>query len=293
MNIKSANPFFSIVIANYNSGKFLSAAIESILHQNCDDYEIIVVDGGSSDNSVEVIKTYANSIAWWVSEPDKGQSNAFNKGFAHASGRFFTWLNADDLLLPGTLKAVKKALESHPYAQWATGNMIRFIQDEGEIIEAPWGPNFLPRWLQGKGRVSVSFGPTTFWSQKAYALIGPLDESLHIAMDIDYWYRLDKAGFRQVRVNHLCWGFRMHEASKTAEFGEHKKEGENKLAIIRENEYVVDKNNYHPLKIWRCISLMMRCFDGSIMKSIFNRCFLVGKKLHDVCDIQYDAMLGK
>ena len=173
------NPFVSIVIANYNYGHLLPAAIESILHQDCDDYEIIVVDGGSSDNSVEVIMRYADHIAWWVSEPDSGQSNAFNKGFAHSRGKFLTWLNADDLLLPGTIKAVKHALESHPECSWATGNMVRFLHTDGKIIEAPWGPNCLPKWLQGTGRQTIFFGPTTFWSREIYDAIGPIDESLH------------------------------------------------------------------------------------------------------------------
>ena len=103
-------PFFSIVIVNYNYGRFLEAAILSILNQSCVDYELIVVDGGSTDNSVDIIRKYKNSISWWCSEKDNGQSHAFNKGFAHANGRFLTWLNADDLLMPGTLAAAKKKL---------------------------------------------------------------------------------------------------------------------------------------------------------------------------------------
>ena len=91
-------PLLSIVIANYNYGRFLEEAIQSVLSQSCNDYELIIVDGGSTDNSVEIIKKYEDKIAWWVSEKDKGQSDAFNKGFAHAKGKYLTWLNADDIL---------------------------------------------------------------------------------------------------------------------------------------------------------------------------------------------------
>lgn len=284
-------PFLSIVIANYNYGHLLSASIESILSQDCDDYEIIIVDGGSNDNSVEIIKKYEDKIAWWISEPDKGQSNAFNKGFAHSKGKFLTWLNADDILLPGTISAVKKALQSHPEASWATGNMVRFLHVDGKIIAAPWGPKYLPAWLQGPGRITVFFGPTTFWSRGAYEELGPIDESLHLAMDVDYWYRLDMSGHKQVRVNHPCWGFRMHGDSKTAEFGEHEKSDANKIRMQKEKEHIIRKNNYHPKKIWRFIGMFMRVLDGSIIHA-FNNKKLIGTKIQDVFKLQYDILLN-
>ena len=104
MNIQ---PFVSVVIANYNYGRFLDEAIQSVLNQACNDVELIICDAASTDNSVEVIKKYADRIAWWCSEKDKGQSDAFNKGFSHAKGRFLTWLNADDVMLPGTIEKLK------------------------------------------------------------------------------------------------------------------------------------------------------------------------------------------
>lgn len=281
-------PFLSIVIANYNYGNMLAATLESVIRQNCDDYEIIIVDGGSTDNSVDVIKQYEKYIAWWVSEPDSGQSNAFNKGFSHARGKFFTWLNADDILMPGTIKAVKRTLTSHPNADYATGNVVRFLDSDKTIIEAAWGPHFLPSWLQGKGRTLVYFGPTTFWSREAYEKVGPIDETLHYAMDIDYWIRLNNIGCRQVRVNHYCWGFRMHEASKTAEFGDHEKSDKGKVEMTREKKYIAEKNNYRPSKLWRIVGLGMRALDGSMLKAFYNKKFLVGKNLIKQFGIDYD-----
>lgn len=285
------HPFLSIVIANYNFGHLLPATLESIINQDCDDYEIIICDAGSKDNSIDVIKQYEHHIAWWVSEPDGGQSNAFNKGFSHSKGKFLTWLNADDILLPGTLSAVKKALTSHPDCQWATGNLVRFLHKDGTVIDAPWGPNYLPGWLQGPGRQTIFFGPTTFWSRSVYDELGPIDETLHLAMDVDYWYRIDMAGYKQVRVNHPCWGFRMHEDSKTAEFANHVKTNKNKLAMQREKEYIIKQNNYHPKKYWRYIGLLMRFLDGSMIRALSNRHKIVGKKIQDVYAIKYNILL--
>lgn len=279
-------PFFSIVIANYNYGDMIGDAIESILHQNCDDYEIIVVDGGSKDNSVDVIKRYEKHISWWVSEPDKGQSNAFNKGFSHANGKFLTWLNADDIFLPGTLMAVKNALISHPDASWATGNLVRFLND-GKIIDFPWGPNVLPQWLQGPGRVTVVFGPTTFWSRKSYEALGPIDESLHYTMDTDYWCRLNMAGYKQVRVNHACWGFRMHEYSKTAEYDSHELSDDRKSQIKEERLYVIEKNHYNPSVVWRLLGVFMRCIDGSALKTLYNKYYIKGQNIKAVFGVDY------
>lgn len=292
-SMENIQPFISIVIANYNYGHLLPAALDSIICQDCNDYEIIVVDGGSKDNSVEVIKKYEKYISWWVSEPDKGQSNAFNKGFSHSKGKFLTWLNADDILLPGTIREVKRKLISHPEAMWATGNLVRFLHSDGSIIEAPWGPHYLPKWLQGPGRITVSFGPTTFWSREIYDKLGPIDETLQYAMDIDYWYRIDMAGYKQIRINKACWGFRMHENSKTAEYGNHEKTDIGKNILLKEKKYIAERNNYHPKLFWRYVGLLMRFIDGSMIKALFNRLFLVNKNLSVIYHINYDILLGK
>lgn len=287
--MEKINPFFSIIIANFNYGNMIGATIESILHQDCSDYEIIIVDGGSKDNSIDVIKQYDDRIAWWVSEPDKGQSNAFNKGFSHAKGEFITWLNADDILLPGTIKAVKNVLMNHPYADYATGNFIRFINDTKIISQASWGPSYLPKWLQGKGRFNPIYGPTTFWRKSVYDEVGPIDEELHYAMDVDYWARLTMAGYLQVRVDHYCWGFRMHSDSKTAEFGEHERENKVKKKMRNELKYIEKKTGYKPTKMWRYIGYFMRLFDGSIFYVFYNNMFVKGKNMIEYFKIDYNV----
>lgn len=269
-------PFFSIVIANYNYGRYLGDAISSVLGQSFTDFELLVVDGGSTDNSKNVILSYQDKIAWWCSEPDQGQSNAFNKGFSHASGRFLTWLNADDILLPDTLNAVYKKLTDNPWADWATGNFIRFRSSDMAIISAPCGPFFLPSWLQGAGRMIPVYGPTAFWKKDVYEKLGVIDETLHYTMDVEYWSRLTMAGYKQVRVNHYCWGFRMHEQSKTAEFDGHERSVTIKDRMDFERRYISEKTGHSVSFMYRVIGLVCRILDGSAFVALYNKIFLVG-----------------
>ena len=273
------SPFFSIVIATYNYGRFLEDAIKSVLCQTCQDYELIIVDGASKDNTLEIIKKYENRLSWWVSEPDNGQSDAFNKGFSHASGRYFTWLNADDVYIPGTLQSVKEKLLKNPDARWATGNFIRFRESDKKIIEAQWGPHFLPGFLQTFDSPLVIFGPTTFWSREIWNDIGPLDEKLHYNMDTDYWVRIMKAGYKQVRINHDCWAFRMHEESKTAEFDDHKVDDLLRQKIESDRKIIRERSGYQMSKTKHFLGIIMRLVDFSVMVAIYRRLFVVGEKI--------------
>ena len=264
-------PMVSIVIANYNYGRFLEEAIQSVLSQSCKDYELIIVDGGSTDNSVEIIKKYEDKLAWWVSEKDKGQSDAFNKGFQKANGHFLTWLNADDLMMPGTLEAVAKTIKMHPECVWATGNFIRFSNDSRRIIQAAWGPHFVPRFLQGRKFPLVIYGPTTFWRKDIYEAIGDIDESLHTAMDTEYWWRLTVNCYKQVRIKHDCWAFRVHDASKT--------EG----CVKPYNDEPTYISQKHGVSIkWYGVLLikLLRILDGSFFVGLFRYFFLRGRDLH-------------
>lgn len=228
----SCSPILSIVIANYNYGRYLEAAIRSVVDQKRQDVELIIVDGGSTDNSVEVIKKYANDlppntllttdsqslttkISWWCSEKDKGQSDAFNKGFTHARGRFLTWLNADDILLPGAICTVLDAINRYPQVEWFAGATVYFSNDGciktatiqiGNII-----PNLLcvPSWM----RVS---GPSSFFSRNLLARVGEIDLSLRYVMDIDLWMRFANLGTRLYVIDKYLWGFRIHDESKTS-----------------------------------------------------------------------------
>lgn len=268
----NADPTLSIVVANYNYGRFLAAAIESVLNQSCQDFELIIVDGGSSDNSVEIIKQYEERIAWWCSEPDRGQSHAFNKGFAQAKGRFLTWLNADDLMLPGTVEKMAGMARRYPDLKWITGNLLRFTED-GNVIEAKWGPHWLPNWMQRANSPIVVFGPTSFFDRAIYLKLGGMDEKLHYIMDTELWLRFMANGVTQKRLNHCCWAFRMHDQSKTAEFADHCLDSQRKTKLTEEWKYIELKHNYKASRLLRSVQLLSRGLDGSLVVSLLRQQF--------------------
>jgi glycosyltransferase involved in cell wall biosynthesis len=271
-------PLVSIVIANFNYGQFLEEAIRSVLEQSWGDFELIVVDGGSTDNSVQIIKKYADKLAWWCSEKDRGQSHAFNKGFAKATGKYLTWLNADDLLLPNTLKKVSSILRAHPECRWLTGNFLRYLQD-GTIMECKWGPHYLPNFLQRPNAPIVVYGPTSFFEKKLYDEAGGVDETLHYIMDTDLWLRFMHMNVKQRRLNHCCWAFRMHETSKTAFFTGMKVEKNISTVLCSEKVKVYARYNYRCSKVLRILHIILRLIDGSGIVYLFKKNVLAGKHI--------------
>ena len=231
-------PVLSIVIANYNYGCFLEEAIQSVIAQDMGDrVELIVCDAASTDNSVEVIKKYANGlqpntsydewtshdnsrfktpntqlITWWCSEPDGGQSAAFNKGFSHAHGRFLTWLNADDVLMPGTLKAFDRAVAEHPECKWFVGGVMWLTKDM-RIIKMGRGRPF--SHIRAKAGSIGVWGPSSMFARELFDAAGGVDERFKYAMDNDLWHRFHyKCGETYLPFTDYAWGLRLHEGAK-------------------------------------------------------------------------------
>ena len=231
------SPLLSIVIANYNYGRFLEEAIQSVVAQDMgDNVELIICDAKSTDNSVEIIKKYANGlppntlrsewenfnsqlptpnsklIAWWCSEKDGGQSAAFNKGFSHARGRFLTWLNADDVFMPGTLKAFERAVVAHPECKWFVGGVMWLTKDM-RIIKMGRGRPF--SHIRAKAGSIGVWGPSSMFSRELFEAVGGVDERFHYAMDNDLWHRFHyKCGETYLPFVDYAWGLRLHELAK-------------------------------------------------------------------------------
>lgn len=222
-------PLLTIVIANYNYGRFLETAIRSVLSQSCRDFELIICDGGSTDNSVEIIKKYANGlspntiadshqsqtnkISWWCSEPDKGQSDAFNKGFAHARGRFLTWLNADDVLLKGTIERLRKAVDQNPNCRWFACGCVHTDPDLNVIRCTRARP--FSEYEVNHGMITV-YSPSSFFSRDLLEQVGEINVAYRGIMDTDLWFRFYFGAHEKYRViPGYAFGFRLHPESHT------------------------------------------------------------------------------
>lgn len=271
-------PIVSIVIVNYNYGRFLEDAILSVVRQDgFDKAELIIVDGGSSDNSVEIIKKYEDKISWWVSEKDRGQSDAFNKGFAHARGKLGCWVNADDLLLPGTLRAVLDHLGAHPECEWITGGVV-FFGDQMKIWKmriGTWITKRMHRWVDP----TVIGGPSSFFSLKRLRDVGGFNVQLRYTMDGDLWNKFFAAGMRMVHLPRYFWGFRMHEASKTA----HSLTGNRSAAFQNEDNLVFSRGPFTSLQLWLSSHGLgpWKLMNGSILRSYFDTIRMRGKDVRN------------
>jgi glycosyltransferase involved in cell wall biosynthesis len=202
----------SIVTPSFNQARYLEATIRSVLEQDYAEIEYIIVDGGSTDGSVEIIQKYADRLAWWVSEKDKGQTEAINKGFAHAHGEVLAWLNSDDTFQPGALRAAVEALRAHPEAALVYGE-ANYIDEAGRVIgRFPAAQTDYARLRRGYVHIPQQ---AAFWRAEHWRQVGPLDPSFYFAMDYDLWVRLAGVG-PLVYLPGQVWGnFRLHSDAKT------------------------------------------------------------------------------
>ncbi len=204
-------PRVAMVTPSYNHAQYLGATIDSIVGQDYPNIYYHVQDGASIDGTVDLLKNRGNSISW-KSEPDTGQSNAINLGFAGVDCEIMAYLNSDDMLLPGTLAYVVNYFMSHPDVDIVYGNRV-FIDREGLEV----GRAVLPRH-DGAALQYADYIPqeTMFWRKRVWDRIGPIDENFHFAMDWDFILRAQAAGFKFVRLPRFLSCFRIHDAQKTA-----------------------------------------------------------------------------
>jgi len=200
---------FSIVTPSYNQADFLSQTIESVLAQDYPNFEYMVMDGGSTDGSLDILRRYDRRLKW-VSEPDQGQTDAINKGFRLASGDVFAWLNSDDTYLPGALTEVAAFFEQNPTVGLAYGD-IRTVDRAGRLIKSRAAPEFDADLL---ARTDFIPQPATFFLASVWRTIGGLDATLNYMFDWDAWIRM--ASVCTVRkIPATLAEFRFHRQSKT------------------------------------------------------------------------------
>lgn len=230
-------PLVSIITPSYNQANFLEETICSVLDQGYPNLEYIIVDGGSTDGSLEIIQKYADRLAWWVSEPDQGQTDAINKGFSQAKGEILAWLNSDDTYLPGAVAEAVGYLQAHPEIGTVYGD-ANLIDDEGNVIG-----RFLAKQTDNhrlmRGYVHIP-QQATFFRKELWRKVGPLDPTFFFAMDYDLWVRLSQHA--PLKYYSRLWAnFRLHGGAKSIEADDrcwpemvrvHRREGGSRLSWL-------------------------------------------------------------
>jgi glycosyltransferase involved in cell wall biosynthesis len=208
-------PRISIVTPSYNQGEYIAETIDSVLNQDYPDLEYLVMDGGSTDGTLDVLRRYDGRLQW-TSEEDRGQSHAINKGFRRATGEVLAFLNSDDLYEPGALRKVGDFFASHPQAAWLTGR-CRNVDHAGREIRRPV-TFYKNLWLRLRSYAALQITdyvsqPATFWRRAVIDKVGLFDEGLHYAMDYDYSLRVGRH-FRLWVLPEYLAAFRIHPSSK-------------------------------------------------------------------------------
>lgn len=202
-------PKLSIITPSYNQGRFLEATIRSVLDQKYPNLEFIVIDGGSTDNSVEILRRYDKDIAYWISEKDAGQSDALNKGLERCTGDLIGWINSDDVYMPNAFRSVVAAFQKNAECVAVHGERI-LINEFGAVV----GWTSLPPFDPQSGGFNVC-SETAFWRREAGQVAGKIKTDLRFAMDLEFFSRLYKVGkFCKLDVYLGC--FRCHGDNKSS-----------------------------------------------------------------------------
>ncbi len=255
-------PRISIVTPSLNQGEFLEQTIRSVLSQEYPNLEYIVMDGGSSDNTLDILRSCPGQVKWF-SEKDKGQADAINKGLRMVTGEIIAYLNADDLLLPGALEKVSRTFLEHPEAKWVTGK-CRIITESRQETRKPITAykNF---WL-GLHRPSFLFitdyvsQPATFWRASLLDELGYLDESLHYSLDYEYFLRINERYPLVILPDYLA-AFRVHSQSKNAQaFHQNVYVDEDRAAVYRhtQSKFLRTLHNIHRWLMTTVYAIMNR-----------------------------------
>lgn len=250
----------SIITPSYNQAEFIERTIQSVLSQNYPDLEYIVMDGGSTDGTQEILKKYSDKIIW-KSEKDNGQSDAINKGLKIATGDIVAYLNSDDAYEPDAIKKVAEFFQKNPEKKWVYGK-CKIIDKNDKEIRKPitFYKNLLLKNYSYSKLLSENFisQPATFWRKELMNEIGYFDEKEHFCMDYEYWLRIGKkypAGI----INDCLANFRHHISSKSGIVN--KKQFRDELRIAK--KYSQEKTlpiMLHEINYWK-ITIIYRLMD--------------------------------
>lgn len=210
-------PKISIVTPSFNQGQFIEETIRSVLLQNYPNLEYVIIDGGSSDDSVEIIKKYEPWLTYWVSEKDRGQSHAINKGFERCSGDIFNWFCSDDILLPDALNRISTMMD-FDIACWLVGGALRLDEHSRKVTKSEIPKSVdVHTFLFWRSRGIAQ--PSIFWNKKLHDIARGVREDLHYCMDIDLWFSFYKITPPKIFREYLSCR-RIHTTAKTTPYSD-------------------------------------------------------------------------
>lgn len=280
-------PKISIVTPSFNQGQFIEATILSILNQSYPNLEFIIIDGGSTDNTVEIIKKYEKYITYWISEKDNGQTDAINKGFEKCTGDIFNWLNSDDLYAPNALIEIGELFKKHPEVSCFLGREERFL--ENEILNKSFGTS-VEDSLEKSIVKAHADQPSTFFKKTHINHIFPLDQSLRYCMDNQIWlnYLLTYGQNNIVKTDNTLVYFRYHDDSKTVKYGHDFRKEIHRLiasalcAVDSSKKIELDKRNITPV-VFKNIQQNINVEE--LYKLVIQR---IDKYSHDISLLYYE-----
>jgi glycosyltransferase involved in cell wall biosynthesis len=252
-------PKISIVTPSYNQGQYIEDTILSVLGQFYPNLEYLIFDGGSNDNTVEIIKKYENHLTYWVSEKDKGQSNAINMGFTKSTGEILMWLNSDDILMPNILNYVAQKYREQGDGIFF-GNCIHFRENlfVGLVTK---GSNSISTFNTIPLEIMDTITqPSSFWSRKVWIENGMLNEDFHFGFDWEWFLRAKKNNICFFPLNKTLSIYRQHDAHKTGSGGEKRQQELLKIYNLYSHKYAI---LYEKIR--------MENFNFSLFKKIIHR----------------------
>ena len=281
MNLKRDDcyPKISVVTPSFNQVQYLERTILSVLNQNYSNLEYIIIDGGSTDGSVDVIKKYEKYLAYWISEPDRGQSEAINKGFERATGEWYGWINSDDILLVNAFEKTVEAIKRYPKVNIITGDVI-FIDENDLVVRCMKIPK--QSWFYLKHSVGYFCAPAIFFKKELYNSVGGLDISFHYSMDVDFWHKCRLKGAEVYHIAKYLGGFRVHAASKTGPriLGTVKLFENPETTLIRSR--YIPKLSKNKIRLYRLFYKMWQLINFNYIRKSFDFYRWQGKKWQEI-----------
>ena len=230
-------PCISVITPSLNQGRFLERTIQSVLDQAYPNLEYIIIDGGSTDGSVDIIKKHAKHLAYWVSEPDQGQAQAINKGLKIATGEWIGWQNSDDIYYPGCFFDLAQAVATHPRSDFIIGNMMLIDERDREIRDIRYvRPTY--RALLAEGMVLTN--QAAFWRRSVHDEIGYLNEEFSCGFDYEWFLRVTQR-YKACHVNKIWGGLRIHGETKSSTIHERFEEEYRRILSGREPSGMVKR----------------------------------------------------